>query len=617
MGFADSSKLWPSRRIAYSIDDRVFAPGSTGRANIDAAIAHWNSNTVLSFQPRTTETDFITFPSAIGYCASPVGRQGGNQTVSCALPMDAAGQPGGAITVATQQPGLQVAVFVDTSGRLAVSVLTPDKDGGTWENPAGFSDAGIGVPGRPVALAKQTPQTLTGAFIDASGAFSVTWVNDFQAWNPPVRISGRVAPPGSPVSLCKQTDGILTAAFIDDGGFLSIAWVVGIEAWQGPIRIGAAPVAQPGTAVSLCKQTNDILTAAFIDSAGALSIAWVVGIEAWQGPIRISDPVAAPGTPVTLGRQDDLTMVASFIESDGTLGIAWVTGGAAWNPPVKVGSGPAGAAVISTTQQTDITYTAAFIDSAGQMKIAWVIPGQSWNGPVAIGAAFATLPPVPAGGYSVAIYHQSDDSGIAAIYFNESGELSYARVENGAPWSSPRTVRGGFSTGSVIHEIGHAIGLYHEHTRTDRDSFVTVTTANCAPGTNIKVNFDIVATGTTVGAYDYGSIMHYSRTGFAMPGTETITPVTPQVIGQRNGLSAGDIAGVAQLYGSAASDIRVETLDVKIDVPVATQPVEPVQQVQQVRPIDVTIERDDLKVAHRLNVGTKLGAATRRFDDSQ
>ena len=103
------------------------------------------------------------------------------------------------------------------------------------------------------------------------------------------------------------------------------------------------------------------------------------------------------------------------------------------------------------------------------------------------------------------------------------------------------------STGNCIHEIGHTVGLWHEQSRNDRDQFITVNMANVIP--SMRHNFDQhIQDGVTLGAYDYGSIMHYPKDAFSANGQSTIVPKQAgAVIGQRTALSAGDIAAVQKL----------------------------------------------------------------------
>ncbi|KAG5893010.1 hypothetical protein JTB14_037203 [Gonioctena quinquepunctata] len=105
--------------------------------------------------------------------------------------------------------------------------------------------------------------------------------------------------------------------------------------------------------------------------------------------------------------------------------------------------------------------------------------------------------------------------------------------------------------GRVIHELMHALGFFHEHSRWDRDRFVTIHKENIIPEFSSAFEKESRKNTTYRYEYDYDSIMHYSKFQFTKEkGKPTITPKQPGArIGQRKGMSKTDCMKVNDLYG--------------------------------------------------------------------
>ncbi len=160
-------------------------------------------------------------------------------------------------------------------------------------------------------------------------------------------------------------------------------------------------------------------------------------------------------------------------------------------------------------------------------------------------------------------------SAVAPLIFTEgTGTGNYIYVQNGNGNNSYVGMIGGQQVMNIFswtykyaiaHEIGHALGLIHEHQRSGRDSYVTINYSYIQNGYEYAF---AIAGSTNYGPYDFDSVMHYNKCavstdcphGYTCACTHytiTVPPPNTQwqdLIGQLTHLSHLDGAGMAQRY---------------------------------------------------------------------
>ena len=510
---ADHEGRWPHATVPYVLEERQFPTGSRGRAGIDRVSAYLRATTGVRLVPRTGQGDHLRIVRVSDRPASHVGRLGGAQDLHCAIGDLVLRSDGRQTYTETSEAAPGLCSEGDAGARYVMAWRGVDNG---WLNLARVTPGVAGVSDKVTVetACEQAPSVVRvpQALLGASGShlWCATVVDGaLTVFRTAVGFAGgaviprllRVAlttrgageqRPASAVGLCRH-DGGFALTWCTESGRIVVARAE--ETGQFAIELTSITHLPETSPSPPCVQSHN----------GALYLGWRGEDDRINIAVSRGDPTTFTDKATSEQQSAAGVSLASAAQGPGLPAELY----AAWRDPEEriglarvrdvAGPGPVGLHQLwqdglSTQDTTSAAPALATAGTEDRMLLAWV------------GSGNTSLNTVPLG--------VRDD-------------------------------------GALVHELGHALGLFHEHQRKDRESHVRYVGPR---DDEYDVNYSIRTEQTHIEPYDATSRMHYAAGNRLQP--QPGVGVTPSA-----GFSALDNAALRFAYPITGVTVRDDTTE--------------------------------------------------------